>query len=316
MMKINWKLSVAAAWLVLVSLTAYAEEKSAGNQPMVPAAFSRQEEASVRPEAYAAYLQAYDDYKNARSSPDALTKNAYFAKAINGISQLTRENPGYLEAYLLGASVYRSKGGISFASRYFEAARKLGEERIARNPADPKARLQYAIICYTGEANYQPDYQAYQQLALEQAQEILHLNQENTAAAVKISGTNKALVTGGPLSTGKAADTGLSPSTGKTPVPVKLPVAGTAGNSGLDVSGPKSRQLLWKFLAAIIVQDVQAEALYGAELEKENGAAGLFWQQELKPYRELVQNGRWFWPVINREQAEKEFLLYMLSVLE
>ena len=121
------------------------------------------------------FLQAYLSYSEARPM-GALGKGSEpYAGAIHAIAQAVAMEPENVDYLFLASQIYRGKGGVSMAKDYFLRAEKLLQERIKKNPESIGANLDYAILCYAGDARYWEEYGAYLKKAQAQAKRVLSL---------------------------------------------------------------------------------------------------------------------------------------------
>ncbi len=120
------------------------------------------------------FQKAYAAYAKARPLT-AVQGNEFYAEAIGAIAQavaLEPENPDYL---LLASQIYRGKGGVSYAKSYFSRAEAVLKKRIAQRPDSVRANLDYAILCYAGDARYWPEQEVYQKRARKYADKVIAL---------------------------------------------------------------------------------------------------------------------------------------------
>ncbi len=121
------------------------------------------------------FLQAYLAYSEARPV-GALGKGSDpYARAIHAIAQAVAMEPENVDYLFLASQIYRGKGGISMAKDYFLRAEKLLQERIKADPESIGTNLDYAILCYAGDARYWKECDAYLKKAQVQANRVLSL---------------------------------------------------------------------------------------------------------------------------------------------
>ena len=98
---------------------------------------------------------------------------------------------------MLASQIYRAKGGIPYAKEYFSRAKDLLEKKLAENPNADDVELKYAIICYSGDVRYWPEYKTYKHEAESCADKIIDENGSiateklETAMAYLIKGNGK-----------------------------------------------------------------------------------------------------------------------------
>lgn len=201
--------------------------------------------------------QAYTAYITAKTAANAFTANENYAFAIDNISQAVALDKDNAEAWLLGAQIYRARGGIGYAKNYFSHAQALYEKKLVENMNDPSAKLKYAIACYAGDSRYLSDYGNYKMGAVIAANEALKL--------ITVTENNK----------------------------------------------DKPENDLAKFAAYLILQDSHAEEAL-LLLKKHHDKDSLEYKLATEIYEDMVAQGKWFWPVSSKENAEKEFLVYCL----
>lgn len=118
---------------------------------------------------------AYSSYIAARVAVDDSEANAKYAEAIDYISKSVALDKDNADAWLLGAQIYRARGGISYAKNYFAHAQAAYEKKMIENMASPDAKIKYAIACYAGDARYLTEYSDYKVGAYIAANEALKL---------------------------------------------------------------------------------------------------------------------------------------------
>lgn len=127
-----------------------------------------------------------DDYVKARSSfydalkayEDVPKKTAAFNEAIKAINLAINKEPENQLYWLLGAQIYRSRGGTGYAKNYFAKSCGLYEERLKEYPESISFNLQYAVACYAGDAQFYVDYGSYKSRAAKYAKKSLQLINE------------------------------------------------------------------------------------------------------------------------------------------
>ena len=121
------------------------------------------------------FNSACEAYINAQLIEDNTEVSKMYAKAISEISKSIALAPNNSDYWLLGSQIYRAKGGISYATRYFNNAEVLMLEKLGANPDDVTANLDYAIACYAGDVRFGSNYSAYNSKAEEHAKKVIKL---------------------------------------------------------------------------------------------------------------------------------------------
>lgn len=135
--------------------------------------------ASDRSKAYEYEGAALTAYQKARTTTDKRIANAKYTEAIKNINLALAIVPDSPEYRLLAAQIYRYRGGLSYAKKYFTQACTLYEKQLKDYPNSITLNLQYAIACYAGDARYYPDYEDYRSRAYLYAKQTLNLLEQN-----------------------------------------------------------------------------------------------------------------------------------------
>lgn len=231
----------------------------------------------------AAFSDAVANYKNARMAEDAAEKSMFYAGAVKNINQAIVLKRDYAGAYLLASQIYRGKGGISYAKKYFNKALDVSADKLTACPDDIALNLEYSIMCCAGDARYWTDYSKYKDFAAMQARRVLVLCEQQESrkstkpvAEVKDNNTNENIV---------------------------------AANK---VEAAKKDYAFSKFLAYIVLEDYDNALLTAEKILAQTQANAL--QKELAAlYKDSVAQGKYLWVKNNRENAEKEFLLHCMT---
>lgn len=112
-------------------------------------------------EVQTAFRAACDAYRRARAAEAADVRGEAYAEAIRAVGYAAELAPDDAEVLLLASQIYRGKGGLSYARRYFERAEAVFLARLAERPKDAGAHLDYAIACYAGVPRFEAKYGAY-----------------------------------------------------------------------------------------------------------------------------------------------------------
>lgn len=184
------KLTSLALCLPLAALPLFACAADTGSEAL---------EAGVKPAAEQAQQDFYSEaslaecfkaqnaYWQAKRAADERTKSAYYAEAIAAVAKATALEPENADYCLLASQIYRGKGGIPYAKKYFTQAESILKQRLAQKPKDIFANLDYAVLCYAGDVRFWQEYADYQKQAQQYARTVLLLtdNKELTGGELQ-----------------------------------------------------------------------------------------------------------------------------------
>ena len=120
------------------------------------------------------FNEAYNAYISARVADKNIDVNEEYAIAIDRISKVVTIDRENADAWLLGAQIYRARGGLSYAKNYFSHAIAAYEKKLIENIHESKAKLKYAIACYASDERYISSYDDYTLSAYIAASEALY----------------------------------------------------------------------------------------------------------------------------------------------
>lgn len=126
-------------------------------------------------EDYGHFTAAYEAYYAAKAAKDFKTSTDAYADAISSIAKAVKAEPGRVDYLTLASLIYRGKGGISYAKKYFSEAEKAARAKINAVPKDIGAHLDYAILCYAGDARFSEKALAYKREAQREASKTIEL---------------------------------------------------------------------------------------------------------------------------------------------
>ncbi len=121
------------------------------------------------------FNSACEAYLNAQLIEDNTEASKMYAKAISDISKATALEQNNSDYWLLGSQIYRAKGGLSYAKRYFSNAEALLLQRLEVNYDDVATNLDYAIACYAGDVRFWSNYSTYKSKAEKHAKKVIDL---------------------------------------------------------------------------------------------------------------------------------------------
>lgn len=168
------KLSLGAVALVLMMLTQSTFADAKIEQPEIQIN-AKQSEGNNKISGQSLFESAYEAYFNAQVVDDNLVVSEMYAKSISNISKATALEQNNSDYWLLGSQIWRGKGGISYAKRYFSNAEELMLQRLEANHNDVVANLDYAIACYAGDVRFWSNYSTYKTKAEKHAKKVIHL---------------------------------------------------------------------------------------------------------------------------------------------
>lgn len=168
------KLSLGAVALVLMMLTQSTFADAKIEQPEIQIN-AKQSEGNNKISGQSLFESAYEAYFNAQVVDDNLAVSEMYAKSISNISKATALEQNNSDYWLLGSQIWRGKGGISYAKRYFSNAEELMLQRLEANHNDVVANLDYAIACYAGDVRFWSNYSTYKTKAEKHAKKVIHL---------------------------------------------------------------------------------------------------------------------------------------------
>ena len=168
------KLSLGIAALVLATLT-QASFVDANNVQAKSQPNAKQVESSNSIVGQQLFNGACEAYLNAQLIEDNTEASKMYAKAISDISKATALEQNNSDYWLFGSQIYRAKGGLSYAKRYFSNAEALLLQRLEANHNDVVANLDYAIACYAGDVRFWSNYSTYKSKAEKHAKKVIDL---------------------------------------------------------------------------------------------------------------------------------------------
>ena len=168
------KFSLGIATLILATLTqvSFVEANNTHTQVQTNA---KQVESNNSIAGQQLFNSACEAYLNAQIIEDNTEVIKMYAKAISDISKATALEQNNSDYWLLGSQIYRAKGGISYAKRYFSNAEVLMLQKLETTPNDIVANLDYAIACCAGDVRFWSNYSAYKSKAEKHAKKVIDL---------------------------------------------------------------------------------------------------------------------------------------------
>lgn len=127
-------------------------------------------------------VNAYDNYVSAKSTDNAADRSIYYGNAIRDINAALKKEPHNSDYLIIASQIYRAKGGLSYAKDYFRRSEAIILEKLAKNPDDIIANLDYATMCYAGDVRYWPEYNEYTKKAKEYAKKVIELSKQKTSS--------------------------------------------------------------------------------------------------------------------------------------
>lgn len=128
---------------------------------------------------------AYEAYFAAKNADAALARGGFYAQAISNIAKANAMESDNVSYIALSMQVYRGKGVLPYAKSAVLRAEKLLQDRLALEPDDVGALLDYAILCRAGDMAYRPEQQEYYKKSQRLARQVCDaLAQDNSADAL------------------------------------------------------------------------------------------------------------------------------------
>lgn len=125
------------------------------------------------------FMAAWQNYTYGRATLAEPVRSNSLAEAIATISKAVALEPKNVDYLVLASQIYRSKGGLADAKNYFSRAEDALTEKLAANPNDIGAHLDYAILCTAGDARYWKDSAVYKKKAIPHADKVIELCAKN-----------------------------------------------------------------------------------------------------------------------------------------
>ena len=151
---------------------------TANMSPVPMAATALKTETSDIPlkrQTYQLFISALRNYMHGHFAKTESDREANYEESARAISQAAKQKPEDTDILILASQIYRSKGDIAEAQRYFSLTEPLLLYRLAKEPNDIGAHLDYAIVCYAGEPSFGKNADAYRKKAKEHAKCVIQL---------------------------------------------------------------------------------------------------------------------------------------------
>lgn len=250
--------------------------------------------------------EAWQEYCAAKNSMNAGTRSNLYEKAIYDINEAIVNGGDRPEILLLASRIFRGKGGVSYAKNYFSKASAIYLEDVFRYPESIESNLNAAILLYAGDVRYWDSYNDSRKKAEAYADKVFELYKSEIIKKFrnrrekKFQDKSREKMLEEAVALSFLVKEDFVAAEKHFAKAEKLCESENINTTGASSVNNKFGNSNYSFVKIVLGQEARAE---------EEGKTYL-------PYalfKKYTKQGKWYWPVTKKTEANKEFLLNCLT---
>ena len=250
--------------------------------------------------------EAWQEYCAAKNSMNAGTRSNLYEKAIYDINEAIVNGGDRPEILLLASRIFRGKGGVSYAKNYFSKASAIYLEDVLRYPESIESNLNAAILLYAGDVRYWDSYNDSRKKAEAYADKVFELYKSERIQKFrnrrekKFQDKSKEKMLEEAVALSFLVKEDFVDAEKHFAKAEKLCESENINATGASSVNNKVGNSNYSFVKIVLGKEARAA---------EEGKTYL-------PYaffKKYTKQGKWYWPVTKKTEANKEFLLNCLT---